>query len=816
MAHMRMNGVCTACATLVVVFTATAVHGQAPVDPPLDSIQRAVVESMDASLAIPDGRTPAALLDAAIKASDVGVPAAAERYLAMLATAVDAAQEKGPDILADLADARDGVAIIRLERAMLTRQPGAAMLARRIREAGRIRRRDPGIMNEDVKALASPVSTTRLAAAERLVRAGVDAIPAIVGVLGRGPGDEPRQFQLARGIVARIGEPARQPLLDWLATGDPADWAGVIEALDASGVEDIELFLVAPALVPQTPPAAREVALRVLRSRTAARGGDESAVPPSPRDATARLASRLDRLLTPAGLPEVDHLLLEPITDPAQAKAAFGGSVTGTVERRFWNPQTRVLEAVSVPPQVARAREAMHLGRDLQALDVRDEATVDLVLLAGLEAALATGGDPITVLDRVPAAAIRQVLTGPEGYSVHTAGRVFDQAVERGMWLAARAVATGLVTDGTSVTAKAGDTGTLPQAVRDGLVRSLDVPDAALQFAAARALTLLAGEPPYRGSSRVVEVLLHAATSTGVDRVVVAHPDAAVAHSLAAGVSRLGYEPVRVSTGREAVFAARSSADTVLVLVAARIPKPVAVETVQFLRLPAVGAIPAVLVVVDPLDDDGRGKYLTRLLLTFCEFEGVGIIDRLDSLFEATIDPETNKPIGAPRFPDLLAQAAGPAAVDPDTRNAAATARLARAREAFGLLGRLSRRGHDVSPVLETAMLALLHTELYAPAASLLASLPTATAQEALEQEARRSDLPEALQLVARSAFETSLDRFGILLDTKNLLTAYARYNDAADDTTRGAAGSILDALEAAGSKPRVSPSHAPPQRPRQ
>jgi hypothetical protein len=800
---------------LAVVMVAAVAQAQRPFDPPLDSIQRAVIESLDTSLALPGGRSPSALLDAAIKASNVGAPAAAERYLAMLAEVVDTAKEAGPDLLADLADTTDEAAISRLERAMRSRQPAAAQLVRGIVEKGRLRRRDAAILNEDVTALASPLAATRLAAAERLVRTGVDALPALVPVLGRGPGEDPRPFQLALGIVARLGDTARQPLLDWLATGDPADWAGVIEALDASGADDIENFLLAPALVPQTPPAARDVAIRVLQERAAARGGDVASVPPSPREAAARLARRLDRLLTPAGLPQVDHLLLEPITDPSTAKAAFGGSVTGTVERRFWNPQARVLEAVSVPPQVARAREAMHLARYLQALDVRDESTVDLVLLAGLEAALATAGDPITVVDRVPAAAIRQTLTGPDGFSVSTAGRVFEQAVERGMWLAARAVASSLVSDGHSVKAKAGTEGTLPPAVRDVLVRSLDVPDAALQFAAARTLVLAAGTPPYRGSSRVVEVLLHAATSTGVDRVVVAHPDAEVVHSLAAGVSRFGYEPVRVSTGREAVFAARSSADTVLALVAARIPKPTAIETVQFLRLPAVGDIPAVLVVVDPLDDDGRGKYLTKLLLSFCEFDGVGIIDTLGSLFEPGIDPETGKPTGPPRFPDLLAQAVGPAAVDPDTRNAKAAARLARAREAFSLLGRLSRRGQDVSPALETARLALVHEELYAAAASLLASLPSHEAQETLEQEARRADLPESLRLVAHSAFETSVDHFGVLLESRQLLTAYARYNEAADDTTRGAAGSILDVLEAAGSKTRVLPSHAPPQRPR-
>lgn len=817
MASLRTNSVRSACGVLIIAFSVVA-HAQAEpaADPPRDAIQQAVIDSLNSSLALPGGRTAPALLEAAIKANDVGVPSAVERYLAMLAEVVDAAGAEGLDILADLADANGEPSIIRLEQAMLVRQPAAAALAKRMIEAGRMRRRDPKVLGEDIAALASPLATTRLAAAERLVRTGIDALPALVGVLGRGPGDEPQQFELVRGIVERLGDEARQPLLDWLATGAPDDWAGVIEALDASGADDIETSLLAPAIVPQTPPAARAVAIRVLERRAASRGSDTSAVPPSAREAQTRLANRLDQLLTPEGLPPIDKLLLEPIKDPAQAKAAFGGLVTGAVDRYFWNPETRVLEAVSVPPPVARAREAMSFARYLQALDVRDEATVDLVLLANLEAALATGGDPITVLDRVPANAIREVLTGPDGFSETTAGRVFDQAVERGMWLAARAVATSLVTDQRMATAKAGSEGTLPPAVRDALVRSLDVPDAALQFAAARALVFSAGLTPYRGSSRVVEVLLHAATSTGIDRVVVAHPDVEVAHELAAGVSRFGYEPIRVATGREAVFAARASADTVLALVAARIPKPTAIETVQFLKVPAVGDIPPVLVVVDPRDDDGRGKYLTRLLLSLCDFEGIGIIDRLDSMFEAVIDPETNKPVGAPRFPDLLAQAAGPGAVDPDTRNALATARLNRAREAFGLLGRLSRRGQDVSPALETARLALNHAELYSPAASLLASLPSALAQGALEEEARRVDTPEPLRLVARSAFATSVERFGVLLEGRQLLASYARYNEAADDTTRGAAGSVLEVIEAAGKKSRVSRIHAPPQRSRQ
>jgi hypothetical protein len=781
-------------------------------DAPLDPIQRAVVDSLDASLSLPGGETPAALLDAALRASDVDAAAASEQYLARLASLADKAAAEAPDMLADLADVAGDAQLARLGHAIGVRQPAAGRLVRAIRDAGRIRRRDPGLLAKAAADLASPEPATRSAAADRLARAGVDGLPVLVPLLDPGATIEPRQQDLARGLVRRLGPAARQPLLDWLGTSPPGDWAGVIEALAASDAEGGERFLLAPAIVPGTPPAAAAAARGLLDAR--ARGRGSPAEPPSRVAATAAIASSLDRLLTPAGLPFVDHLSLEPIGDPARAAAAFGGDVNGTVERRFWNPQGRAFDRVDVPPRVARAREAAHLARDLQALSPTDEAAIDLVLLAQLETLLVTGGDPLTVLERVPAAKVRETLTGPEGFSAAVAGRVFEQAIERGMWQAAAAATIPLLPEGAAVTPPTGTVGTLPPAVRDALVKALGVPDATLQFAAARALALAAGEPPYRGSSRVLETLMFAATATGRDRVVVAHPDLAVAHELAAGVSRHGYEPVVVRSGRQAILAARGSADTVLVILAARLGTPTALETTQFLQQQGLGDIPPVMIVVDPLDDDGRGKYLARLILSFSDLDRVAIVDRLESLFEPVVDAETGTQTLPPRFPDLLALAAGPAAVDLASRNTAAEVRLVRAREALTLLGRLGRRGWDVSPSLETAERALLNQQLYGAAASLLASMGRARAQATLEGEARRSDLPEPARLVAKSSFEASLERWGILLESGQMLAAYGRYNHAVDDTARRAAGDTLDVLEAAGRKNMISPADAAPIRP--
>jgi hypothetical protein len=376
------------------------------------------------------------------------------------------------------------------------------------------------------------------------------------------------------------------------------------------------------------------------------------------------------------------------------------------------------------------------------------------------------------------------------------------------MWEAAAAAARTLEPEGEAAAAP------LPPAARKALVRALAVPDAALQFAAARALALAAGDPPYAGSSRVLEILAHAATSTGVDRAIVAHHRVDVAQELAADVSRFGYQPVVVADGRAAILAARESADTVLVILGGRTIRPTPLETVQVLQQQGVGSAPPVLVVVDPLDDDGRGCFLEQLLLTFCDVPGIAIVDRLDSFFEPAVDPETGAETAPPRFPDALAQAAGPRAVDPASREGAARARRDRAREALVLLARLGRRGQDVSAGLRTARAALDDAELHQPALALLAAIGRAEAQQALFREAGRDDLPAARRRLALAALEVSVARHGLVLTSREMLAAYRVYNRATDDETRRAAADVLDVIEAPSRAHRPLSADAAPARP--
>jgi len=609
-----------------------------------------------------------------------------------------------------------------------------------------------------------------------------------------------------------MGTNARQPLLAWLAGPDVARWPGVIEALAATDAADRDVdfaeYLLAPALVADTPPAAREAALALLRRiegrcRTAA-GEPAGSLPPDRDTAVAMLTQRLDCVLTAAGLPAADRLLVEPVTDPARVVASGGGlssgsrSFGGTVERFAFDPQARRIGRVNIPPRVARAQEAMHLARDLTVLGTDDAAAVRLVLLTRLEAALLASADDRTP-PRVPVERLVAALTGPAGFDFAAAADVLDMAAARGMLPAAAATAW-------AIEAARGATGPnpepLPPRARAALLRALEVPDAAVRFEAARTLALAAGDAPFRGSTRVIEVLLHAATATGEDVAVVAHHETAVREQLATDLSRFGYRVEKVATGREAILATRALADTVLVLVGARTVRPSPLETVQLIQRQPLGDVPPVLVLVDPLDDDARGKFLTRLLLTFGDLPCVGVTDRLDSLLAPSVDPATGAVVGPPRLYDRLAQIAGPGAVDPAVRAARAAERRGRAAEALALVARLGRRGHDVSAAETTARLALRSpaasnpSDLFVPAVAVLATIGSSAAQQAVLRELDTPGLPEASRRFVVEAFAASVDRYGLLLDGHALSALHARYNSPSLPADRAVAAAVLDVIE--------------------
>jgi CheY-like chemotaxis protein len=826
----------TACAA-----PASAADGVRPMPDPL-------AQSVLDSLAFPPRTTPPSLLDAAIRAADVEAYDVAARYFSKLADLLEKAGDKRLDLLADLGDTADPASLRRLERVLGDRDEEVRPIVQAIRNAARERRRDPARLTQAGDDLSSDTPATRAAAFDQLARAGVDALPVLVNLLQSEDAEHERARRLARDLIRTLGADARQPLLAWLGSDDVQHWPGIIEALAAGAnnddAADLADHLLAPALVPDVPPAARDRAIRLLKQLSGrgllpAEAMADDTVPPSPGTAISLLTRRLDRVLSIDGLPAPDHLLMEPVLDAAMAAAAGGK----TVERFVWNSESGRLVRLNLPPQTARAQEAIHLARDLAALNATEPDAVRLVILARLEAMLAATGDPLTALDRVPTEQFQAAVTGPDGFDYESTADVLEIAASRGMFAAAAGAARAIAaahaaaaTQGSDDQAT-GDAATgkraaddqaatnevtaLTPAVRTLLLRALTVPDATLQFEAARTLALTGGDPPYRGSSRVVEILLQAATSTGEEVAVVAHVDATVREELATGLSRFGYRVEKVPSGRDAILAARANIDTVLVVIAARTVRPTALETVQFIQRQATGDVPPVLVVVDPLDDDARGKFLTQLLLKFSDLDCVGIMDRLDSLFLPRVDPVTGKPIGPPRFPDHLAQVGGPQAVDPVARQARATQRRTRASQALALLAELGRRGWDVSAAETTARLAIMQgpqpgrpTDLYGPAAALLGTIGSSRAQKALLGETERAELPAESRKQALAGFAESVNRYGVLLECDPLRAAYARYNQSTASADRAVAGAVLDVIETPSRKARSVSADAAHHRP--
>ena len=178
--NARRRPSAVACAALMLV--AVAARAQPPADQLLDPLQQAVVESLSAA----PRTTPAELLDAAIRAADVDATDAAGEWFIAFAAAVDALGDGKLDVLADLGDAIDPAALSRLGRVLAARDPAAAKAVDAIREASRLRRRDPKRLATAVEALASPSAATRLSAADELARAGVDALPVLVPLLSPG------------------------------------------------------------------------------------------------------------------------------------------------------------------------------------------------------------------------------------------------------------------------------------------------------------------------------------------------------------------------------------------------------------------------------------------------------------------------------------------------------------------------------------------------------------------------------------------------------------------------------------------------------
>jgi CheY-like chemotaxis protein len=132
------------------------------------------------------------------------------------------------------------------------------------------------------------------------------------------------------------------------------------------------------------------------------------------------------------------------------------------------------------------------------------------------------------------------------------------------------------------------------------LVRALYYPERRVQFAAAEALIRIPGPNPPLAGPRVVEVLRRAAAAEpaekAVPKVLVGYFNADLGQEVAKAVEKAGLQPVRVSTGREALQRLGEAADIDAIVIDANLPDPGLSSLLAQLRADVnVGELPLVL-----------------------------------------------------------------------------------------------------------------------------------------------------------------------------------------------------------------------------
>lgn len=769
------------CAAICWLVSPGSLAAQEPQDP----LAQAVIESLQSG----ERTTPEELLEAVILASDVDAYDVASEFLAEFVEVMAGMGDERDAKLADLAEI-DPVGLTRTKRRLGARDPEAVTVLTAIQQASTRRYQDAAWLKGIAAGLSDPSSANRARAFDVLSRAGLYAIPPAVEILNQPePADEPGRLgrALAWRLLHELGPAARQPLLTWLGSGDIPRWPGVIHGLAACGSRREADYLLAPMLAVDSPPAVAQAATDAYRQLA----GGASGRLPSHTQAVGRLTERLDTLLEPKTLmPEgiqidgdgsPDFTADTPVAIAAIPPAERGGDPNLLIAATLFDQQDGIVRS-RFSRRFLRGLEAAHLSRDLMALATDNPLAVRLAILAQLEMiTLALPPEAPQTLT-----AIGEALQGPDGFDPQLTADVIDEAAGRGLHNAAAAAVQGVVAR--FDTAGDEETAGLPKPLREAILRLLACPDLELRFQAATALVSLTSEP-FPGVSRVVETLTFSADSSGADRVVIAHPEYAVAVHLESYLAQYGFRAELAVRGVDVIPAA-THCDTRLVLLSARLGDPDALEVAQLIRkLPADEPI-AVLIAIDPGDDAGAATFRRELEHRLNGFEGQGLYwvtltDRLPSLFEAEISPDTGEPLAEARLGSMLNRIDRESLLLAPRRSKLAQARLARGQAAVEQLAALAKRGVDMEPAVETVV-RLLTRRQHAPACvAMLTATDTEAAQAALAEIACRPVENDALRRAAAAGLDTSLDDFGLLLSDAAVAGFLRRYNGATDPVCR-------------------------------
>ncbi len=494
---------------------------------------------------------------------------------------------------------------------------------------------------------------------------------------------------------------------------------------------------------------------------------------PALRTEVIRLVDQLDvgqvaPLLTadaPTSSALAERALAAAIGQYEHGAQPFASDGTGHIVLWRWDDATQKLSSVRYSVDAARTIWTARLAARLAQLAPDNRAYQRQALVYGLEAAALekdlppAGGDAPTAVDRLADAA-----------NVAMLDDVLADSLKQGF--------AGAAVAATDLLAQRGDANVLitTDARPSPLARALVDPHRRVRFAALRAIMTLNPRQPFPGSSRVPETLGYFAGATGHRGAVAAMPTMHRATDLAGQLAAAGINAQAVDTGYAAVRAAVGMSDLEMVLVDMGIASPGAREAVYQLRaVPTTGRVPIVL-----LAGDGP------------RFTAAQRLADAHRLMIVAARPTSAEDLQA--IVDRVGELPGHDATTPGERAdeaAQAITWLAQLLESDLPFYHLGRQ----AAVIENSLYRL---EADPSLLAALVALGTPSSQQTLADYASQSSVPLESRRRAAQTFRTSIDKHGVLLEPRDILRQYDRYNASAtaDAATQQVLGSLLDAIE--------------------
>ncbi|MEZ6069877.1 MAG: hypothetical protein R3C10_06260 [Pirellulales bacterium] len=459
----------------------------------------------------------------------------------------------------------------------------------------------------------------------------------------------------------------------------------------------------------------------------------------------------------------VDYALAELIKEAERhlnSQRPFGMEDVENVETWRWNAELGRPQLVQVPYEQSSAILAGLRAQQALAVAPDSDEAAQLLLTAALETSALLGASD-------------QQKAGIEKLAEQLGTDIVEAAMVRALATRRTAAAIGAI----GLLARSGDADLLSRSAPSlsPLAKATMDANPEVRLAALEAVVALAPQGGFVGASFVPAGLTYFTRALGAQQAIVADPRPAEATRVASLLAGLGYDVEVAHSLGELSQMATSHPDCELVLLAV-IPSsrftPSALERLRRDHRTAETPVALVTAALDLPQAEALadGDLLAEVMVR--PVDEAGLASQLES-------------VGRPLTEGVL-----PAEV-----------RRQQAVQAMQLLAQLAEApagGYPLADIERAVELACYDSELSPSACMVLARLAVPTAQQQLVDLASNDALPIDLRKAAAAAFVDSVERYGIMLTSQQMLVQYARYNASQykDAATQQILGAILDCLE--------------------